>query len=158
LNDAYELSYKHALELIKKNGGEVNDNGVKIKIQTPKAVPLEVAFEGHYPKEQIDLNKPFKDEISFEFEGIGFAITGADESSAPEDHVFKAEMYIDDKLVETANLPASFTTRRFTPFWKYQLINGKHQVRLKLLNPHKDGSIYLGKVIVYGTEPTSHKF
>jgi len=158
LDDAYDMSFRHALELIKKNGGEVTDDGVIIKVQTPKAVPLEVAFEGHYPKKQIDLNKPFKDEISFEFEGIGFAITGADESSAPEDYVFKAEMYIDDKLVETANLPASFTTRRFTPFWKYQLKNGKHKVRLKLLNPTDEGSLFLGKVIIYGTEPTSNKF
>jgi ADP-ribosylglycohydrolase len=158
LNDAYELSYKHALELIKKNGGEVTDTDVKIKVQTPEPVPLEVAFEGHYPKEQIDLNKPLVDEITFEFEGIGFAITGSDESGAPKEHVFKAEMYIDDKLVETASLPADFTVRRFTPFWRYQLPNGKHTVRLKQLNPSKEGGLFLGKVIVYGPEPTSHQF
>ena len=157
LDDAYDMSFKHALELIKKNGGEVTDDGVIIKVQTPKAVPLEVAFEGHYPSKQIDINKPLDDEITFEFEGIGFAITGRDETSAPKEYVFKAEMYIDDKLIETVRLPADFTTRRFTPFWKYQLKNGKHKVRLKLLNPHKDGSIFLGKVIVYGTEPIFHK-
>jgi hypothetical protein len=158
LNDAYELSYKHVLEIIKMNGGEVTEEGVKIKIQQPETVPLEIAFEGHYPKQQIDLNTMLKDEVTFEFAGIGFAITGSDQSGAPKDHVFKAEMYIDDELVETANLPADFTVRRFTPFWRYQLDNGKHTVRLKQLNPSKEGGLFLGKVIVYGPEPTSHKF
>jgi ADP-ribosylglycohydrolase len=158
LNDAYELSYKHAIEMIKKNGGEVTDDGVKIIIQKSKTVPYEVAFAGHYPKQQIDLNQMLNDELSFEFEGIGFAITGSDETEAPKEHIFKAEMYIDDQLVETASLPADFTVRRFTPFWKYQLDNGKHTVRLKQLNPSKEGGLFLGKVIIYGPEPTSHKF
>ena len=78
--------------------------------------------------------------------------------SAPKEHVFKAEMYIDDKLVETVSLPADFTTRRFTPFWRYQLPKGNHKVRIKLLNPADDAKLFLGKVIVYDTEPVSHKF
>lgn len=158
LNDAYELSYKHALELIKNNGGEVNDDGVKIKIQKPKTVPLEIAFEGHYPTKQINLNKQLVEEVTFEFEGIGFAITGSDETSAKKEHVFKAKMYIDGKLIETANLPADFTIRRFTPFWRYQLDKGKHQVQIKILNPTEEAKLFLGKVIVYDTEPISHKF
>jgi ADP-ribosylglycohydrolase len=158
LDDAYDLSFKHALQLIKNNGGEVTDEGVVIKVQKPKTIPLEIAFEGHYPKQQINLNKPLVDEISFEFEGIGFAVTAGENDDAKDGHVFKAEMYIDDQLIETASLPTDFTTRRFTPFWRYQLENGKHKVRLKILNPAKDESIFLGKVIIYGTEPTSHKF
>ena len=158
LNDAYDLSFKHALQLIKKNGGEVTDDGVVIKVQKPKTVPLEVAFEGHYPKQQIDINKPLVDEINFEFEGIGFAITAGENEEAKGGHIFKAEMYIDNELIETASLPTDFTTRRFTPFWRYQLENGKHKVRLKILNPAKKESIFLGKVIIYDTEPTSHNF
>ena len=158
LNDAYKLSFKHACEVIRRNGGKLTDDGVIIKVQKPKTVPFEAAFVGHYPSKQINLNKPLDDEITFEFDGIGFAITGMDNSPAPREYVFKAEMYIDNKLVETVRLPADFTKRRFTPFYKYQLKDGRHQVRLKLLNPCKKGNLFLGKVIVYSTKPTSHKF
>ena len=67
-------------------------------------------------------------------------------------------MYIDEKLVETASLPIDFTTRRFTPFWRYQLNKGKHQVRIKLLNPTEDAKLILGKVIVYDTKSVINKY
>lgn len=45
-------------------------------------------------------------------------------------YVAKVEMYLDGELVETANLPASYTTRRNDLFWKYQL--SKENIRLRL--------------------------
>jgi len=135
LNDAYELSFKHALEVIKRNGGEVSDEEVTIRVQKPKTVPLEVAFKGHWPRQQISLHKQLTDEIEFEFEGIGFAIQGTAEKTGEGDYVFEVEMFIDGKLVETAKLPTRFIHRRFTPFWRYQLSPGKHKVWLKVLNP-----------------------
>ena len=44
-------------------------------------------------------------------------------------------MYIDDRLVETMELPTNVTRRRFTPFWQYGLPDGKHTVRLRVRDP-----------------------
>jgi hypothetical protein len=158
LNDAYEMSFKHALEMIKRGGGKVSDREVTIKVQKSKTVPLEVAFEGHWPKEKISLGKQLADEIEFEFEGIGFAVQGAAEKVGEDDYVFEAEMFIDGKLIETAKLPTNFTLRRFTPFWRYQLGMGKHKVRLKVLNPTDKAKFNLDYVVVYGDKPFSVKF
>src|SRR5690606_17627484 len=72
---AYEKSYEHANEMIVRNGGEVKENEVVIKLQEAETVPLEVAFEGHYPAGQV-IPTVTRDEITFAFEGIGFALAG----------------------------------------------------------------------------------
>jgi hypothetical protein len=154
LNDAYDLSYKHALEMIKENGGEITENDVIIKLQEPKPVRLEVAFDGHYPKNSLSLDQTLTDETVFQFEGIGFAITGATRKTGDTDYTFEVEMSIDGQLVETAKLPTRHTARRFTPFWRYQLPMKKHEVRLKVLNPTDQAELNLGEVIVYTDQPT----
>ena len=63
-------------------------------------------------------------------------------------------MYLDGKLIETANLPASFAVRRPELFWKYQLPEAKHTVSFKWLNPNENSSIYLSEILVYtGSSP-----
>lgn len=158
LNDAYELSFKHALEMIKRGGGQVSDREVTIKVQKPKTVPLEVAFEGHWPKEKISLARELKDQTSFEFEGIGFAVMGSAEKAGEEDYVFEVEMYIDGKFIETAKLPTNFVLRRFTPFWRYQLAMTKHEVRLKMLNPTDKAKLNLDDAVIYGNRPFRAKY
>jgi hypothetical protein len=49
LLDAYDMSYRHAEDMIVQNGGQIMDNELEIKLQDPVTVPLEVAFEWHYP-------------------------------------------------------------------------------------------------------------
>ena len=70
-----------------------------------------------------------------------------------QDYVAKAEMYIDGELMETANLPASYTTRRNELFWKYELPKGKHVVTFKWLNPIPDAAIVFGDAVVYSDAP-----
>jgi hypothetical protein len=154
LIDAYRLSEKHALEMVTKNGGKVEDNDIVIKMQTPKTVPLEVSFEGHYPKEKIVPNQT-KNEISFEFEGIGFAVASPPNLRNPQgkDHVFETEMYINGELVEKIKLPTKENNRRFTPFWKYQLPKGKHQVVIKILNPVDFVDVQVNHAIIYDDKP-----
>ena len=67
-------------------------------------------------------------------------------------------MHIDGTLVETAKLPTAFRDRRFYPFYKYQLPNGKHSVRFKVLNPTADAKVSLEQVVTYGEEPFIAKF
>lgn len=49
LNKAYQMSYNHALQMIERNGGCVDDSTVTIVCQKPEPVRLEKAFEGMYP-------------------------------------------------------------------------------------------------------------
>jgi hypothetical protein len=157
LNDTYDMSYRHALDVIKKNGGVVDGKKAAIKVQKPVPVRLEVGFEEHYPIERKELNIELKDETSFEFEGVGFAVsgeaTGIDRGSNRADYTFEVEMYIDGDLAVTTKLPTNYTTRKFIPFWKYQLPRGKHTVRLKVLNPTGKAHIRLPYAIIYSDKP-----
>lgn len=158
LNDVYEMSFKHALEMVERNGGTIDSNNVNIKVQVPKTIPLEIAFEGHYPNSKISLNDEVENEFSFDFDGIGFGVIGGASKTGDEEYVFEVEMYIDGTLVETAKLPTAFRDRRFYPFYKYQLPNGKHSVRFKVLNPTADAKVSLEQVVTYDDKPFKVKF
>lgn len=153
LNDTYDMSYRHALEVIKRQGGVVSEDKAAIRVQKPKPVPLEVGFEGHYPVESRELNIKLTDEASFEFEGIGFAISGETPQNGGPDHTFEVEMYIDGKLAQTSKLPTNYTTRKFIPFWKYQMPAGKHSVRFKVLNPSEKAFIRFKNAVIYSDTP-----
>jgi hypothetical protein len=153
LLDAYDMSYRHAEEMIKRNGGEIKENEVVIRVQEPETVPLEVAFKGHYPIGKI-VPETINNEIVFEFEGIGFALAApADGKGYKQNYVFETEMYIDSALVERVKLPTEINKRRFTPFWKYQLPMGKHKVVIKILNPVDFAQVNYLYAIIYGDQP-----
>ncbi len=159
LVDAYAMSFRHAEKMILRNGGKVDKDKVVISLQKPQTVPLEVAFEGHYPVTRI-VPVQSKDQISFEFEGIGFALAGPPniKDYGDRNYVFNTEMYIDGKLVEKARLPTATNQRRFTPFWKYQLPRGKHKVVIKILNPVDYADIKLEYAVIYDEKPNNIKF
>jgi hypothetical protein len=162
LNDTYEMSLKHAMQVIQKNGGEVDGEKITIKLQEPKPVKLEEGFAGHYPVDRQRLRLRgilFEDgEASFEFEGIGFAVTGSTKKTGEDDVTLEVEMYIDGKLVETSKLPTDYRTRKPTPFHRYQLSTGKHTVRLKILNPQAAAEIDLEDLIVYDNKPARPRY
>jgi hypothetical protein len=168
LNKAYDMSYKHALEVIKRNGGEVRDSEVIIKLQQPKPVKLEVGFEGHYPVERrplftvsgddFDMGVNINKEKEFEFEGVGFAFTGETQKKGEDDFTFEVEMYVDEKLVETTSLPTNYHDRKPTPFWHYQLAKGKHKIKLKVLNPTEKATLELNNLIIYDDKPQKPQF
>jgi hypothetical protein len=74
-------------------------------------------------------------------------------SELNDPYVARMEIYIDGKLDETVNLPMKNTARRVEPAWKYQLPEGKHEVTLKWLNPHKDYELRINDLIVYSENP-----
>jgi hypothetical protein len=153
LNDAYDISFKHALDLIRRNGGEVADDHVVVAVQPIKAVRIEQNFEGHFPIAEIPLRRRLTDETTFSFDGIGFVVQGSARSENAKDQVIVTEMYVDDRLAETIELPTNFTGRRFTPFWRYGLPDGKHTVRLKIRNPAADASVSMERAVIYGSKP-----
>jgi hypothetical protein len=156
LDDVYEIGYKHAVHTIEKNGGEVKGDKITIDVQPPATVKFERSFPGLYPATKMAVTwSNDRDEISFEFEGTGFALRGETARwGSNSDYVFKTELYIDSKMVETIELPTSYTGRRYDLAWKYDLPRAKHQVRLKIINPSKDYMFNAGDVVIYTDKPS----
>ena len=157
LNDVYEIGFKHALQNIERNGGKIDANNVSIKSQQPVAVRFEKSFDGIYPVEKINTKwNDNKDAISFDFDGTGFVLRGeTSEWASTTDFIFHTQLYIDGKLIESPELPASYTTRRYELCWKYDLPKGKHHVELKILNPSKDYNFRAYEAIVYSDKPVN---
>jgi hypothetical protein len=166
LNDAYRLSYRHALQMIKKSGGAVKKDVVIIPQQKPAPLRLEVSFKGHYLKEKRSLSyftdlsqgptmiaKKIDANYSFDFDGIGFAVVGYAKKIGDRDYVFNTVLYVDGDQVETAPLPTDSLTRRFYLFWRYELPKGKHKVEIKLLNPTDAASVNITDIVIYDDQP-----
>lgn len=169
LNDAYQISYKHALELIAKNGGKVEEDVVRIKKQSVTVAPLEQNFEGYVIKERrpVEMRITSNDvqESELEFEGIGAVITGRARnldfenryalSSAEETmdgHKIEVEFYLDGKLSKTMQLPLYFIERAHELYYQYEIPEGSHTLRLKVLNPHDRAFLQVNDLIVYEKE------
>jgi hypothetical protein len=153
LNDVYALSFKHALELIRRNGGQVADDQVVLALQPIKPVRVEKNYDGHFPVAELTLRQRLTDDATFSFDGIGFVVQGSARSENGKDQLIVADVFIDDRLAETVNLPTNVTRRRFTPFWKYELPDGKHTVRLKVRNPSGEASVFMERAVIYGSKP-----
>jgi hypothetical protein len=152
LNETYEMSLKLALKVIERNGGTVENNQVTIPCEQPVPVAYELAFEGLYPVKSMSLNKSITEIAEIEFEGTGIVFKGR-LRCPDEKYVAEVTMHIDGKIVETAEFPASYRTRRNDLFWKYDLIAGKHKAEFKWLNPVANAELTFGNVIIYNKAP-----
>ncbi|MBO5226376.1 MAG: ADP-ribosylglycohydrolase family protein [Parabacteroides sp.] len=154
LNKAYQLSFNQAIQMIEKNGGKVTDNDVTIKCQNPIPVRFEKSFEGTYLVKKTPYNKDIIEAGNIEIEGNGVVFKGRVRYADPS-YVAKVEMYMDGKLVESANLPADSNRKDYRPtlFWKYQIPKGKHTFTFKWLNPVPKVSIYLAETLTYSDAP-----
>ena len=152
LNKTYRMSFNQALQVVERNGGKIEGDNVFISCQQPVPVRLEKAFEGLYPVDRIGVNKQVAKVGDVTFEGTGIVFKG-NVQARDNEYVARVEMYIDGELVETANLPASYITRRHELFWKYQLPEKQHTVTFKWLNPLPDASVNFGEAIVYSDAP-----
>jgi hypothetical protein len=157
LSRVYDIGFKHALANIERNNGKIDGDNVTIALQQPTAVKFEQGFPGIHPVDAFDVEAKWDNanEYSFDFEGTGFIVSGeaGKNKDIKVDHVFKADMYIDGKKIETAKFPTNFTTRRYDLFWKYELPNARHRVTIRLLNPHKDFYFNYHEVIVLSDKP-----
>ncbi|MFT3701121.1 MAG: ADP-ribosylglycohydrolase family protein [Agriterribacter sp.] len=157
LNKVYETGMKHALLNIEKNGGKVNGDMVTIKTQKAVPVAFEKCFTNLYPVSTTSAKwNESKDELSFSFTGTGFALRGETaEWGSTTSFVFNTELYVDGKLVESPQLPASYTTRRYDLCWKYDLPKGTHEVKLKIINPSTEYNFRAGQAILYDNAPSA---
>ncbi|HEX5025205.1 MAG TPA: ADP-ribosylglycohydrolase family protein [Agriterribacter sp.] len=157
LNKVYETGLKHALLNVQRNGGKVDGDRVTLPTQQPDPVRFEKSFTGIFPVVKLPVTwNDSKDELSFSFEGTGFALRGETATWGNSDpFAFETALYIDGKLVESPSLPVSYTTRRYDLCWKYDLPRSRHEVKLKILNPSKDYTVKAGEAIIYDNSPSA---
>ncbi|OGD23011.1 MAG: hypothetical protein A2W03_04520 [Candidatus Aminicenantes bacterium RBG_16_63_16] len=170
LDEASDLSFKHALEMIKRTGGAIEGDTVRIRVEDPRPVPLEIAFEGHHPSERRRLGVTLNEDTlaaGFEFEGIGFAVNGEAAAAIGRDGkraavsskaVLAIGVEVDGGPVETVKLPLDQRVRKPTIYWKYRLGPGKHLVRLELLKPARGAEVRLSDAVIYGEKPSCPSF
>jgi hypothetical protein len=157
LNQIYDLSLKHAKTLIVKNGGEINDTNITIKIQEPELLRFEQSFEGMYPVKELLVRKDFLEEsIQLDFEGNGIVVLGNVKSQcglSTSNYVALLDVYLDGKKTEQIKMPFDYIVRKYDIFHKYLLKNGKHHLELKWVNQNKDFRITLKSYVVYADKP-----
>lgn len=152
LNQIYAISNGHALEMIRKNGGKIEQKNVKIAVQKPEAVRLEQSFANTYPIEKVALYNHDVKTLTFDFEGNGFVLRGeaVRRDVNQPDAELKANLYLDGKLIEkAAAFPTSFHDRRLDIFWQYQLPEGKHQVKVEVIEDGANALLKTWDYIVY---------
>lgn len=156
LTRIYDLSYKHGLELIKKNGGREDDQNVYVQFQQPETVRFEQSFEGLYPSLRKVINKEvYKENFDFQFKGSAVIVMGFVKriQGTNEDYVLYGDVYIDDKKVEEIRMPYDYIKRKYDVFYTYDLPEGDHKLRIEWKNPHPDFRVQLKDVVTYSTQP-----
>jgi hypothetical protein len=173
LSKAYELSYKHALQIVAEAGGKTEGDYIEIPYKDPVPVAFEQNFEKTFPVYRDRFDRSFTSELSYDFTGNGYIFYGnlvknskidkdyIDRVSKrvgsevfglaePDDpYVAELEVYTDGTLDEKVKLPMKNTSRRLEPAWKYQLTEGSHNVTLKWLNPDPSYEIRINDIVVY---------
>jgi hypothetical protein len=157
LNQIYDLSYKHASELIAENGGEVKDGSVTISVQEPETLMFEQSFEGMYPVKELLLRKDYLEEsIKISFTGNGIVVLGNVKSQcgvATSDFVALLDVYIDGLKIDQVHMPYDYIVRKYDIYHKYMLNNGDHQIEIKWVNIDPGFRIYLKSYVVYSEFP-----
>ena len=87
---------------------------------------------------------------------IGSEVFGLAEPN--DKYVAKVEVWIDGKKDHTSVMPMKNTDRKVEPAWKYQMKEGRHNVKLKWINPHKDYIIRINDIMYYSENKNYNKF
>jgi hypothetical protein len=162
LEDVYEIGTRQAMKVLESNGAKISGDNIQIPVQEIKPVKFETGFGGHYPVSRTKTGKILdgqNKELTLEFEGNGFVLTGGVQKLKPvenTDIVMNLEMTIDNEKPESFGMPASSARRRLEIGWKYQLPEGKHIVKFKLLNPVEGYRISAGDLVVYSPKGTNY--
>jgi len=163
LNKVYDIGFRHAAEMIKRNGGIENNDSFIIRYQIPQTVALEIGFEGIYPTERKDISTRLTEqnnEVSFGITGCGFVLTGyASVQNNQEDNTLEADLYIDNNFIETIKMPTLSLVRRHDVAWNYDLSEGEHTITLKTRNIPDGYHINIRELIVYSSKnPGKHVY
>jgi len=186
-NTAVANTYKYALELIARNGGETGEDEIKIKTQKPVAPALEVSFPNLVFSKKISVFdsgawsfkgswKPFEieqnnqkirqsmyasskgDEVVLEFQGTGISIEGNWFRDGG-----KADIYVDGKLHRTIDTYYDYANQQHTAsIWHVTgLEPGNHTVRLVVTGEKRQESqgtrVYITSATIFDTSPKKNE-
>ncbi len=155
INKATQMSFNQACKVIKANGGKVKKDDVIIATQEPKTVRFEQSFTGSYPVDYVDCGATSKSILKLgnvNFYGTGIAAKG-ELSCKDKNYVANVEVYVDDKLATTMQLPADSHSRRQELYYNYSLPKGNHTLRYNWTNPVKGANISPWWAIIYSDAP-----
>ncbi|MCX6568966.1 MAG: ADP-ribosylglycohydrolase family protein [Candidatus Aminicenantes bacterium] len=158
LNKVYETGLEQALEMVRKNGGTVDGDKVRLPFQAIRPVPLEISFAGCYPVERKRLGLRLETSAEVEFAGTGYVLTGGPSKMAAagmDPYVFQVELILDGRAPVVMNLPVDDLVRKLEISWAYLLPAGKHTIRLRVLNPRPGEYIRVDDLIAYGDKPVA---
>ncbi|MHC4653630.1 MAG: ADP-ribosylglycohydrolase family protein [Planctomycetota bacterium] len=162
LNDVYSINYKLAVDNLKKNKATISGDSIHIPVQKIEPVRLEIGYQGHFVKDKVSYRDPIDEktnELVFDFKGNGFALSGyAEKRNGKPDYTFQLEMYIDGELIEQFKMPTAKTIRRNEVAWKFQLPEGKHQVKIKLTNPKNGYWVKAGELVTYSSKEVKNRW
>jgi hypothetical protein len=151
------LSYKHALQLIGENGGEVKEDSIAIAVQNPEILRFEQSFEGMYPAKELLVRKDHLEEpIKVDFIGNGIVVLGNVKSQcgvATSDFIAMLDIYIDGIKTDQVRMPYDYIVRKYDIYHKYLLQEGKHRLEIKWVNQDPDFRIYFKSYVVYSDKP-----
>jgi hypothetical protein len=166
LNDVYALSLRHALELIEANGGEIDNDEVRILVQQAEPVPFEQNFTGYVLAGNVGISKRITaddpQEFNLEFEGIGIVLRGGVGNSLAENEyalqspeltlenfALETDFFIDGELVRSMRQPLAFIERNPELFYAYELDPGKHTLTMRIKNPRQEVYLDIQNALVY---------
>jgi hypothetical protein len=173
LEKANLLSFKHAIQWIKMEGGTVSGDKVTIPLSETVPVAFEQNFDKTFPvsREKVDLS--FSGSYTFSFNGNGFVLFGNLIKNSPisrdylnrvlnkygsevfalaepnDQYIANLQLFIDGRLDQNITMPVKNASRRLEPAWKYLLPEGKHEVTLKWINPESNYEIRINDLVVY---------
>src|SRR5690606_665419 len=152
IKKACEMSYSLAKENIISNGGKVIEDGFVINALKPKELKLNDSFPGMDTQMRKELWHRFNDSHTINFEGDGIVVVGevkSPDNGQASDYVMEVEIYLNDKLVETAKMPAKNLVRRKDVYWNYQLNNRENKLTMKIKNPKEGYDLHIINYTIY---------
>jgi hypothetical protein len=161
LNKVYETGFDQALQMVRKHGGNVEGEIVRLPFQPIKPVPLETSFAGCYPVERKRLGLKLETSAEIDFEGTGYVLTGqpsAMDGTGTDLYVYRIELVLDDRPPVVFGMPVNELVRRLEISWAYLLPAGKHTIKLRVLNPRPGEYIRVDDLITYSDKPVPPAF
>jgi hypothetical protein len=156
LNKVYATSFEQALEMVRRKGGSVDGETVRLPAEAIRPVRLEVGFEGCYPVERKRIGLRLERTAEIAFEGTGYVLTGGPsrmDGTGTDPYVHRIEVRLDDGAPFVVEMPVDERVRRLEVAWAYRLADGLHVLELRLLDPRAGEWIRLDDLITYGDTP-----
>jgi hypothetical protein len=161
LNKVYATGFDQALEMVRKRGGTIDGETIRLPVEPIKPVPLEVSFEGCYPVERKRLGLRLETTVEIVFEGTGYVLTGGPskmDGSGADPYVYRIEVGLDDRPPVIVAMPVNDLVRRLEVAWGYRLANGPHILKLELLDPRVGEYIRVDDLITYNDKPAARAY